>query len=98
MMKRLTIILLMAFLPLFAKADGEPGTVYFNHVVDLYEAGQYDQAKLGFSVCIEKFSAVVSVQNCKEYIRLCDNALNARQASQARARREREKALSGIES
>lgn len=57
------------------------GRDYYDHVVQLYNQGDYDNAKHGFQFCIDKFNADVSVQNCNEYIRLCNKHIAARQAA-----------------
>ena len=57
------------------------GRDYYDHVVQLYNQGDYDNAKLGFQFCIDKFKADVSEQNCNEYIRLCNEHIAARQAA-----------------
>lgn len=91
-MKKILIFLFLSIVPQVLKAEKEPGLEYFNHIMYLYESGQYENAKMGFSYCIEKFSAVVSIENCKNYIDFCDQQLERKRQEQQKLRLAKEKA------
>lgn len=86
----LLMILVMSHLSAFADG-GNTGHSYFNSVVVMFNEGKYNNAKDGFQICIDKFSAVVSEKNCREYIRLCEEKIedSKRKAAAERAAIER---------
>ncbi len=100
-MSKKLLSLLFIFWGLFASKHlyaEEPGVSYFNHIIiEHYNTGNYHVAKQGFQICINHFAGVIDIDNCKQYIRDCDNKIATADSINLKKLRETEERRKEIE-
>lgn len=92
-MKHLFALLSVLMLSIGVLMADNIGRDYYDHVVKLYNQGEYEQAKQGFMLCLNNFKADVSERYCNEYIQLCDKQIAACRAAWAAHEAKRQKRI-----
>lgn len=95
-MKHLFALLSVLMLSIGVLMADNIGRDYYDHVVKLYNQGEYEKAKQGFMLCLNNFKADVSERYCNEYIQLCDKQIAARRAAALEEKQATEHAAAAV--